>query len=189
LSTSRDSSSPSSQGPSERAREYGRLLGDKGIRLSCENMKEILSGKGRAIGEPPPLLLDVREGWEHRYVRFPDSLHIPLSRLPENLERIPSNHPVIVYCHTGIRSLLACYLLLENDYQTVYNLEGGIDAWSREIDSRIPRYSLEPGRRPPSSVLEENRKGELRTRHNPWGEGLQEEILRPADSGEKAPPA
>ncbi len=180
MSTFRDGSSPSSSGPSERAREYGRLLlGDKGMRLSCENMKEILSGRGRASGEPTPVLLDVREGWEHRYVRFPDSLHIPLSRLPENLEKIPADHPVIVYCHTGVRSLLACYLLLENGYKTVYNLEGGIDAWSCEIDSRIPRYRLEPGRRPPASVLEENRKGELRGHHSPWGEGLEKEIALP----------
>ena len=173
MSTFKNGSSRSDSSPEDRAREFGRLLGDKGKRLSCQDMKEILSGCRRGNGSATPLLLDVREGWEHRYVRFPASLHIPLSRLPESLDQIPRDRPVIVYCHTGIRSLLACYLLLENGYQDVANLEGGIDRWASEIDPRIPRYSLEPGRRPPAAVLDENQKGDSRDVHNPWGEGVE----------------
>ncbi|MGC8528826.1 MAG: rhodanese-like domain-containing protein [Leptospirillia bacterium] len=176
MSTSRNGSSRSDSSPEDRAREFGRLLGDKGKRLSCRNMKEILSERRRGSGSKPPLLLDVREGWEHRYVRFPGSLHISLSRLPESLDQIPRDRPIIVYCHTGIRSLLACYLLLENGYPDVANLEGGIDRWASEIDPRIPRYSLEPGRRPPAAVLDENRKGESRPIHNPWGEEVDPAI-------------
>lgn len=147
-------------------------------------MKEILSSPRSGRDSQSPLLLDVREGWEHRYVRFPGSLHIPLSRLPENLEAIPRGRPVIVYCHTGIRSLLACYLLLENGYGSVSNLEGGIDRWASEVDPRIPRYSLEPGRRPPASVLDENRRGDLRADHNPWGEGVEVKIEECSPSSE-----
>ena len=185
MSTSRNGLFRSDPTPEERAREFGRLLGDKGKRLSCSAMKEILSSLRSGWGSESPLLLDVREGWEHRYVRFPGSLHIPLSRLPENLEAIPRDRPVIVYCHTGIRSLLACYLLLENGYGSVSNLEGGIDRWALEVDPRIPRYSLEPGRRPPASVLDENRKGDLRADHNPWGEGVEAKIdeCSPASEG------
>ena len=176
MSTFRNDSFKSDPSPEERAWEYGRLLGGKGQMLSCSDMKEILSSRRSGRGNDSPVLLDVREAWEHRYVRFPGSLHIPLSRLPENLDTIPRNGPVIVYCHTGIRSLLACYLLLENGYRTVSNLDGGIDRWASDVDPRIPRYSLEPGRRPPSSVLDENRKGDLRAVHNPWGEGVEAKI-------------
>lgn len=172
MSTFKNGSSRSDSSPEDRAREFGRLLGDKGKRLSCQDMKEILSEHRRGNGSGLPLLLDVREDWEHRYVRFPGSLHISLSRLPESLDQIPQDQPVIVYCHTGIRSLLACYLLLENGYQDVANLEGGIDRWACEVDPRIPRYSLEPGRRPPAAVLNENQKGDSRDVHNPWGEGV-----------------
>ena len=175
MSTFKNGLFRSDPSPEERAREFGRLLEGKGQRLSCSDMKEILSSWGRGRGVPP-VLLDVREAWEHRYVRFPGSLHIPLSRLPENLDKIPHERSVIVYCHTGIRSLLACYLLLENGYREVSNLEGGIDRWASEEDPRIPRYSLESGRRPPASVLDENRKGELRADHNPWGEGVEAKI-------------
>jgi hypothetical protein len=65
---------------------------------------------------------------------------------------------------------------LENGYQDVANLEGGIDRWASEVDPRIPRYSLEPGRRPPAAVLDENRKGDSRVVHNPWGEGVEPDI-------------
>lgn len=148
------------------------LFRDRQINLSCEAMQEMLHGVGPE-GVAGCVLLDVREEWEHRFVRFPDSLHIPLSRLPGQLDRIPRDRPVIVYCHTGIRSLLACYLLSENGFVSIKNLEGGIDAFSVKIDPRLPRYFLEPGRRPPSSVLEANEKASDLSNY-PWGDGVKE---------------
>jgi rhodanese-related sulfurtransferase len=154
------------------------LFGGVDIQLPCESLKRVLFQQNgdRKDRDPSCVLLDVREEWEYRYVRFPGSLHIPLSRLPENLERIPSDRLVIVYCHTGIRSLLACYLLRQNGFLNVKNLEGGIDAYALKVDSRLPRYRLEQGRRPPEAVLLANAKGESMHLPHPWGEGVTEEI-------------
>ncbi|MCL4486399.1 MAG: rhodanese-like domain-containing protein [Nitrospirae bacterium] len=140
-------------------------------------MGALLSGRpGKTISEPACLLLDVREEWEYRFVRFPAAVHIPMSRLPENLHRIPKDRLVIVYCHTGIRSLLACYLLVQNGFQSVRNLEGGIDEFARAVEPALPRYCLEEGRRPPESVLAENARGVEKKEHNPWGEGVSDSI-------------
>ncbi|MEC4683803.1 MAG: rhodanese-like domain-containing protein [Nitrospirota bacterium] len=149
------------------------LFGGTDISLSCGEMKKWLDREG---GDGDCFLLDVREEWEHRFVRFPGSLNIPLSRLPENLWRISSDGLVIVYCHTGIRSLLACYLLSKNGFSKIRNLEGGIDAYALKVDARLPRYRLDPGRRPPESVLDANARGSLRPDQSPWGEGVTETI-------------
>jgi len=177
LSTSRKGSSPSVEEQKNRAREFERLLGRGDVRLSCREMREILSGCSGKEGEDSlPVLLDVREEWEYRYVRFPGALNIPLSRLPENLDKIPSDRDLVIYCHTGIRSLLACYLLMQNGFEKVRNLDGGIDDYARTIEPALPRYRLEQGRRPPESVLAKNAQGEERGDHNPWGEGVSARI-------------
>ncbi len=177
MSISRKGSFPSDEEQKNRAREFERLLGRGDVRLSCREMKEILSGRSGKGGEIDlPVLLDVREEWEYRYVRFPGAIHIPLSRLPENLEKIPSDRDIIVYCHTGIRSLLACYMLLQNGFVKVRNLDGGIDDYARRVEPDLPRYRLEEGRRPPETVLAKNAVGEGRGEPNPWGEGVSARI-------------
>ncbi len=48
--------------------------------------------------------------------------------------------PIAVFCHHGIRSQDAAERLVEKGYRRVYNLAGGIDAWSIEVDPSVPRY-------------------------------------------------
>jgi rhodanese-related sulfurtransferase len=153
------------------------LFGVADINLPCDRMRDVLARKTPGAGGDGPVLLDVREEWEHRYVRFPGSIHIPLSRLPENLDRLTPLRSVIVYCHTGIRSLLACYLLSRNGFQDIKNLDGGIDAYARTVDPRLPRYRLEPGRRPPAFILDLNARRTAGSVPHPWGEGVTEPVL------------
>jgi monothiol glutaredoxin len=47
---------------------------------------------------------------------------------------------VAFHCHHGMRSRSAGERLLKQGFTNVYNLEGGIEAWSREVDSSVPRY-------------------------------------------------
>ena len=177
MSTSRDVSSLSDEAQKKRIRDFESLLGRTDARINCQELRELLSGKnGEEMAGSGCVLLDVREEWEYRFVRFPGATHIPLSRLPSNLDRIPKDRQVIVYCHTGIRSLLACYLLIQNGFPIVRNLEGGIDEFARMLGPALPRYRLDEGRRPPAVVLAENLRGEGRKLHNPWGEGVSETI-------------
>jgi rhodanese-related sulfurtransferase len=96
-------------------------------------------------GEPLQLV-DVREDEELALARLPHPVeHLPLSRATEWMEevsaRLDPHRPVVVLCHAGVRSWrMACWLLAERGYSEVWNLEGGIDAWSVCVDPAIPRY-------------------------------------------------
>ena len=91
-------------------------------------------------------LVDVREQAELELARLPHPvLHLPLSRSAEWLPSLPSQlageRPVAVLCHAGLRSWnFGCWLIEQHGYDQVWNLEGGIDAWSVEVDSGVPRY-------------------------------------------------
>lgn len=95
----------------------------------------------------PLVLLDVREDDERTYCWIPApenviDLHIPMSRLAQCVREIPSAGPIpfVVYCHHGVRSLIAARWLHAQGILHVENLDGGIDAWSTEVDPSIPRY-------------------------------------------------
>ena len=92
------------------------------------------------------LLIDVREDGELALARLPHPvLHLPLSRAQEWLDSLatvaPPEQPVAVLCHAGVRSWqFACWLVEERGYTAVWNVDGGIDAWSRQVDPGVPRY-------------------------------------------------
>lgn len=85
-------------------------------------------------------LLDVREPHELAIVSIPDALHIPMREIPGRLEELDRNRPIVVMCHTGIRSRHVAAFLLANDFEQVFNLAGGIDAWAVEIAPDLARY-------------------------------------------------
>ena len=87
-----------------------------------------------------PLLLDVREEDEVRLCALPGSLHIPMNLIPLRHNELPDDVPIIVYCHHGIRSLNVARYLAHVGFENVANLQGGIDAWARQIDPSLPRY-------------------------------------------------
>ena len=65
---------------------------------------------------------------------------IPLAQLETRRHELTTDKPLILFCHSGVRSAYATELLRTAGFENVLNLEGGIDAWSREIDPGIPRY-------------------------------------------------
>lgn len=85
-------------------------------------------------------LLDVREEWEHTLTALPGSIHIPLNELTDRMMELAFEDNIVVYCHTGHRSRQAGEILLESGVATVYNLSGGIDAYSQVADASVPRY-------------------------------------------------
>jgi rhodanese-related sulfurtransferase len=74
-------------------------------------------------------LVDVRELSEWVAGRIPGAVLIPLNSLPDNLDKIPNDKPVVVVCATGIRSLYGSEFLLQAGYPEVYNLEDGTMGW------------------------------------------------------------
>ena len=84
-------------------------------------------------------LLDVREPYEVQFANIEPHVHIPMRMLPVRHEEIDKEKPIIVICHTGVRSAQVCQYLETLGYD-VTNLEGGIDAWSMQVDPSVPRY-------------------------------------------------
>jgi sulfur-carrier protein adenylyltransferase/sulfurtransferase len=87
-----------------------------------------------------PLLLDVREPYEHAIARLPDARLVPLGTLAGALPTLDPAQEVVVLCHHGMRSAAAASFLREHGFRRVWNLAGGIDRWSREVDPGVPRY-------------------------------------------------
>jgi rhodanese-related sulfurtransferase len=95
----------------------------------------------RERGRKPNLvLLDVREPREAEIAHIEGARYIPLRELPSRLSEIPGHGAIVTMCHHGQRSLKAREILLGAGFSNVRSLAGGIDAWSREIDSSVPRY-------------------------------------------------
>jgi molybdopterin/thiamine biosynthesis adenylyltransferase/rhodanese-related sulfurtransferase len=84
-------------------------------------------------------VLDVREPHEYEVANI-DARLIPLGELPERLIELEKDETLAVHCKTGARSARAVQLLKEAGFQNVYNVRGGITAWSEEIDPSVPRY-------------------------------------------------
>ena len=85
-------------------------------------------------------LLDVREPAEWQAAHVADSVHIPMRTVSGRLDELDREQTFVVMCHSGVRSLRVAEYLAASGYARVFNLSGGIDAWSLEIDSSVPRY-------------------------------------------------
>jgi adenylyltransferase/sulfurtransferase len=86
------------------------------------------------------VLLDVREPFEVAICAVAGSRHIPMRRIPENLPDLPADRPILVLCHTGMRSLRVTQFLRANGFAQTANVGGGIDAWAEQIDPNLARY-------------------------------------------------
>jgi rhodanese-related sulfurtransferase len=85
-------------------------------------------------------LLDVREPEELALAALAEAVHIPMAEIPQRLGELSPHRTIVVMCHSGGRSRLIARFLTESGFEQVFNLAGGIDAWSQQIDSSIPRY-------------------------------------------------
>lgn len=88
----------------------------------------------------PFVLLDVREDSEREIAVIPGDVHIPMGDIPRRYQELDDDRPIVVYCHSGIRSAQVCQFLHSVGIEDCVNLRGGIDAWSKEIDETVARY-------------------------------------------------
>ena len=86
-------------------------------------------------------LLDVREDWEVALAPVPtDTVHIPMGEISDRIGELDPNKETVVICRSGGRSAQVADFLERQGFGKVFNLSGGILAWSRVIDPRIPQY-------------------------------------------------
>jgi rhodanese-related sulfurtransferase len=91
-----------------------------------------------------PLLLDVREAWEvaQAPLNVPEAptVHVPMNQVPSRRAEWDPARPVVCFCHHGMRSAQVVAFLLHHGHAEVYNLTGGTDAWSTQVDPGVARY-------------------------------------------------
>lgn len=104
------------------------------VQISAKALQEKLQSNVK------PLILDVREFDEFEFSHIEESMHIPLGQIPERIAELSSDRIWVVLCHHGMRSQQAANFLVQSGFSQIYNLSGGIDAWSIECDSSVLRY-------------------------------------------------
>ena len=95
-----------------------------------------------------PLVIDVREPWELQTASVePDGftlVHIPMREIPQRIAELRDTyglaHPIACLCHHGMRSMQVANYLTQSGFTEVVNLQGGIDAWSKQVDAGVPLY-------------------------------------------------
>ena len=86
-------------------------------------------------------LVDVREPWEFATARIEGSLPIPMGDVPARAhQELDPEERVLVVCHHGIRSMNVTVWLRNQGFEQAQSVRGGIDAWSVEVDPKVPRY-------------------------------------------------
>jgi rhodanese-related sulfurtransferase len=85
----------------------------------------------RLAGASAPLLLDVRAAAERAKGHIGGSMHVPLTRLVERMDTLPSDRPLLVHCAGGYRSAIAASVLRQHGFTRVSELAGGFSAWEQ----------------------------------------------------------
>lgn len=105
--------------------------------------RELIAMSG-AANAPRPLLLDVREPWEFALAAIRieglQTLPMPMNTVPGRLAELDPAQPVVCICHHGARSAQVVAFLERQGFDAVYNLAGGVDAWSQQVDAAVARY-------------------------------------------------
>ena len=96
--------------------------------------------KRKMDAREPLELIDVREAFEYEIARIDGAKLIPLGEIADRMNELQRERPIVIHCHSGRRSAEAVRLLQQRGFANVYNLEGGIDAWSDQIDPSVPKY-------------------------------------------------
>ena len=103
-------------------------------KMSANELKQKMDAR------EPFELIDVRETYEYEIARIDGARLIPLGEIAERADELRRDRPIVVHCHSGRRSAEAVRLLQQRGFGNIYNLEGGIDAWSDQIDPGVPKY-------------------------------------------------
>ena len=89
---------------------------------------------------PRPLLLDVREQWEFDLCHLEGATLMQMNSIPARIDDLDEDAEIVCICHHGMRSLQVALFLERHDFQSVYNLAGGVAAWAASIDPKMATY-------------------------------------------------
>ena len=87
------------------------------------------------------LLIDVREPWEFETARIEGAKLMPMGDVPSRAhQELDPEGSIVVLCHHGVRSMNVTAWLRQQGFEKVQSMRGGIDAWSRSVDPKVPVY-------------------------------------------------
>ena len=120
--------------------DYEEFCGMKRRAKPVEFDVTALALKASIDGGEHIILVDVREPYEYELCHLEGARLLPLKQLTARMGELDKSEEIVVYCHVGVRSTQAVSLLRRAGFSSVRNLQGGIDAWAREVDRQMPRY-------------------------------------------------
>jgi len=86
-------------------------------------------------------LLDVREPWEFETAKIADAMLMPMGDVPARAhQELDPDDQIVVVCHHGVRSMNVTVWLRQQGFEKAQSMRGGIDAWSRKVDQKVPVY-------------------------------------------------
>ena len=94
----------------------------------------------QSLNDERNILIDLREKWELDICKIDGTTNMPMSSITETFTDLDPSLRYSIYCHHGMRSMQVANFLLSKGFQSLLNLRGGIDAWSKEIDNSVERY-------------------------------------------------
>lgn len=101
--------------------------------ITVQELKEMMDAKSDFQ------LIDVREDMEFEHCNIGGQL-IPMGTIMDHLDEIATDKKVILHCKSGRRSATVIQILESKGFTNLYNLQGGILAWSDQIDPTVPKY-------------------------------------------------
>jgi rhodanese-related sulfurtransferase len=85
--------------------------------------------------------IDVREPWEYEASRIAGAKLIPMGDVPSRAhQELDPDENIVVFCHHGVRSMHVVNWLRQQGFENSQSMRGGIDAWSRTVDPKVPTY-------------------------------------------------
>ncbi|MGL5081530.1 MAG: rhodanese-like domain-containing protein [Microcoleaceae cyanobacterium] len=113
-------------------------------RYLAEYSEELSQSDAQSDTQPKLQLIDVREPEELAIAQLEGFLNLPLSQYAQWSTQIHTDleaeKETWVLCHHGMRSAQMCQWLIQQGFQNVKNISGGIDAYSIQVDRNVPRY-------------------------------------------------
>ncbi len=85
-------------------------------------------------------LLDVRGEDERQLAKIEGVPMVDMELARKIIAEWPKDAAIVIHCHHGIRSLDAASYFMREGFSNVKSMAGGIDAWSSDVDSTVPRY-------------------------------------------------
>jgi rhodanese-related sulfurtransferase len=93
------------------------------------------------LKEKQARLIDVREPWEFSTSKVEGSELVPMGDVPARAhQELDPEERLLVMCHHGVRSMNVTVWLRNQGFENAQSVRGGIDAWSAEVDQKVPRY-------------------------------------------------